>query len=97
MRTYVVRPAAAADIRRGYVWYERQREGLGEEFLAELRASTDAILSSPTAFPVVHRETRRALVRRFPYGLFFRAVGDVIVLVACFHTSRRPATWKRRR
>ncbi len=30
----VVRPAAAADIEEAFLWYEQQRGGLGNEFLA---------------------------------------------------------------
>ncbi len=97
MRLHVFRPAAAADIERAYVWYERERAGLGEEFLAEVFTSVQAVLERPEAFPVLHRQTRRALVRRFPYALFFRVVGERMVFVACFHVRRNPTVWKRRR
>ena len=97
MRPYVVRPAAAADIRRAYAWYQREREGLGEEFLEEVRAAMEAVLMTPAAYPVLHRQTRRALVHRFPYALFFRVIDDTVVFVACFHTHRNPESWKRRR
>ena len=32
----VIRPAAAADIEEAFFWYERQRPGLGDEFLAKV-------------------------------------------------------------
>ena len=94
---HIYRPAAAADIDDAYAWYERERRSLGEEFLTEVNAVVRTILEMPEAYPVVVRQTRRALVRRFPYGLFYRVLGDTIVFVACFHTSRNPALWKRRR
>jgi plasmid stabilization system protein ParE len=97
VRPYVVRPAAAGDIKRAYAWYERAREGLGEEFLIEVRAAIDVVLMAPEAYAVLHRQTRRVLVRRFPYGLFYRVVDDVVVFVACTHTHRDPGTWQRRR
>ena len=97
MRPYIVRPAAAADIRRAYRWYERQRDGLGEEFLTEVRAAMDAVFTAPTAYQVLHRQTRRVLVRRFPYGLLFRLIDDMVVFVGCFHTRRNPESWARRR
>jgi plasmid stabilization system protein ParE len=97
VRPYVVRPAAAEDIRRAYIWYERERAGLGEELLVEVRAAIGAVRAAPESHPVLHRETRRALVRRFPYGLFYRVVNEVIVFVACTHTRREPERWKRRR
>jgi hypothetical protein len=33
----LVRPAAAADIDQAFLWYERRRPGLGDEFLAALQ------------------------------------------------------------
>ncbi|WP_437945584.1 type II toxin-antitoxin system RelE/ParE family toxin [Sorangium sp. So ce296] len=97
MRAVLVRPAAAADIARAYAWYERERDGLGEEFLTEVRAAMQAAVEAPMAYEVLHRQTRRVLVRRFPYGLFFRLMNGVVVFVACFHTRRRPESWTRRR
>lgn len=37
------RPAAAADLDEAFLWYERQRPGLGQEFLAavDLMLQTD--------------------------------------------------------
>ena len=93
---YVYRPAAAADIDRAYARYERERKGLGEDFLAEVNATARLVLEMPEAYPVIVRQTRRALVHRFPYGLFYRILGDTVVFVACFHTSRNPALWRRR-
>jgi hypothetical protein len=57
----------------------------------------DAVLTNPLGFPVVFGATRRALVHRFPYGLFFQvAEHELVVFVACFHTRRSPSVVKRR-
>ena len=97
MKRVVVRPAAAEDIEDAYQWYESQRPGLGAEFLAALRAARDRVIEHPEAYPVLHRDTRRALIpERFPYGLFFRVYGDTIVVVACMHAKRDPRRWQRR-
>lgn len=72
----IFRSAAAADVEDAYLWYEGQRTGLGEEFLSAVGAALEAIKANPKFFPVVHRETRRALLSRFPYGLFYRIMGD---------------------
>lgn len=97
MKQVLVRPAAAADIDDAYRWYESQRPGLGEEFLAALRLTRDRVVEHPEAFPVLHRDTRRALIpRRFPYGLFYRIYGDTVVVVACMHAKRDPRQWQRR-
>jgi len=94
---YVFRPAAADDVERAHAWYENERTGLGEEFLEEVHTTVQSVLVMPESYPVVRRQTRRALVPRFPYALFYRVVSDTIVFVACFHTSRNPTVWQRRR
>ena len=97
MTQVIVRPAAAADIEEAYQWYESQGPGLGEGFLAALRLLRDRVLEDPEAFPVLHRDTRRAFIpRRYPYGVFYRIYGDTIVIVACMHAKRDPRRWQRR-
>lgn len=92
----IVRPAAAADIDEAFLWYEHQRVGLGEEFLAAAQAVIDAIAQQPLRYAVVRRDTRRALLRRFPYAIYFRVYGDLAVVVACMHGRRSPRRWQSR-
>ena len=54
------------------------------------------VVANPQQFPIVHRETHRALCRRFPYGLYYRIVDDQIVVVACMHARRDPRRWQSR-
>ena len=94
----IIRPLAVDDIQEAYDWYESQREGLGDEFLTALTATRDQLLDYPEAHPVLHRDTRRALLpRRFPYGLYYRIMGESIAIVACMHASRDPRRWQSRR
>ena len=58
----------------------------------------ETIAESPRAFPEVHRDVRRCRVLAFPaYSVFYRIVGDMVVITAVFHGRRRPSVWKRRR
>jgi len=66
----IFRPAAAADVEEAYEWYEHQRVGLGDEFLAAVSTLIQSLETYPEGFPVVYRQTRRANLRRFPYSLF---------------------------
>ena len=70
--------------------------GLGNEFLAALRSAERAVQASLLAYRVVRRDTRRFMLRRFPYQLLYRVVDDIIVVVACFHGRRSPQRWKSR-
>ena len=73
-----VRPAAAAEIEAAFGWYEDQRDGLGEERLSKLQAVVRVIVETPTRYSVVHRDTRRVLLRRFPYSILYRIASEVI-------------------
>jgi plasmid stabilization system protein ParE len=92
----IVRPAAAAEIDEAYLWYEAQRTGLGEEFLAEVNGALDTIREMPELYAVVHRDTRRAMLVRFPYSLLYRLVNKQVIVVACFHGKRDPRRWQSR-
>jgi plasmid stabilization system protein ParE len=92
----VIRPAAAADIEDAFVWYEQQRRGLGSEFLKIVDDALIVIQRAPQLHPVIHRNTRRALLRRFPYGIYYRIYPDLIVVVACMHGRRNPRRWQSR-
>jgi hypothetical protein len=61
---------AQAEFAQAFRWYDAQRPGLGDELLLDVAAAIRDIESWPHAHRVVHREFRRALLRRFPYGLF---------------------------
>ena len=86
----LVRAAAAADIDAAYLWYEQQRAGLGEEFLLEVQTVRERILRNPETFPVMHRQTRRVLLKRFPYAMYYRLAGDLVIVIACLHGRRDP-------
>lgn len=92
-----VRPHAAADIEDAYFWYETQRPGLGGEFLDAISGVFSVLLESPRRYRLVHRDTRRANLRRFPYGVFYRILGADVVVIACFHASRDPRVWRARK
>ena len=56
----------------------------------------EAIEESPERFPVIRGRTRRALVHRYPYGVFYIVENDLIAVTACLHGRRDPRCWQRR-
>jgi plasmid stabilization system protein ParE len=79
-----------------YLWYKSQRTGPGEEFLAEVNGTLDTIREIPELYAVMHRDTRRAMLGRFPYSLLYRLVNKQVIVVACFHGKRDPKRWQGR-
>ena len=95
-RLLVFMPAARLEAVEAQDWYEREAPGLGARFRAELDRQVERILANPFQFPVMLADIRRAHLRRFPYGLYFRPLDDAIYVIACFHSSRDPAIWQSR-
>ena len=77
-------------------WYEREATGLGRRFRQAIDALIDRMIDNPGQFPVVSKNVRRALLRRFPYSLFFVVEENALVVIACFHASRDPSHWQER-
>jgi plasmid stabilization system protein ParE len=93
----VTDPSADRDVEAAATWYEYERSGLGLEFLDEVRSAYDRVVNSPFGYQVLRFGVRRALVRRFPYIVYFIIEDNVVEVIAVLHTSRNPAEWQRRR
>lgn len=86
----IVRTDAEADIASGYGWYEEQRRGLGTDFLEEVSFTIAAIESNPRRFQLFNPVLRRALVRRFPYGIYFFVFDEIVLVATVMHLARDP-------
>jgi toxin ParE1/3/4 len=91
----VLRAAARRELREGAEWYEARVPGLGLEFARAVRAKIELIVQSPLLFEEAEHGTRKAVVGRFPYTVFYRVFPARIVIVAVFHSSRKPIVWRR--
>jgi plasmid stabilization system protein ParE len=92
----IIAPEAEQDVAEAYAWYERQRVGLGEDFMNSVDVCLHAICRTPEMHQKVHEEYRRGLVRRFPYAVFYEYAGGTVTVYCVFHTSRDPNKWKER-
>lgn len=88
----VVRELAERDLREAQEWYEAKRPGLGSDFQAAIDSLLGHVCRQPLAYPEVYRGVRRAVVRRFPYLLYFSLTSEAVVLLACLHGRRGSAT-----
>jgi toxin ParE1/3/4 len=89
-------PGADLDVESAFDWYEGERPGLGLEYLDELHAVYSRIADGPLRYQHLQSGIRRALLKRFPYAVYFAIEQDVVVVVAVLHASRDPAEWQRR-
>ncbi len=91
-----LQPDAEMDIEDAANWYEFQQKGLGGGFLDEMLRAFKKIADNPFIYAVVYRETRRALIRRFPFAVYYRIEEDSIIVIAVMHGSRHPKRWQKR-
>jgi plasmid stabilization system protein ParE len=94
-RTVVFRPEADDEAVEVCGWYNAKRPGLGSEFGADVDATVTRIVEHPLAYPRVRGETRRAVLNRFPYAIYFRATPETIIVLAV-HGRQHPARWQSR-
>ncbi|XXX82473.1 type II toxin-antitoxin system RelE/ParE family toxin [Sorangium sp. So ce134] len=92
-------PEARAELRAAAIWYDEQRAGLGDEFVAEISSMVDKIGEVPESFQIwpgtssSPRSIRRAVINRFPYVIAFEVHPERTFVLAIAHAKRRPLYW----
>lgn len=94
-REVVFRPQAEGDAVAVHAWYESRRAGLGREFGQAVETLVARIVGNPFLFQRVHGDTRRAVMSRFPYAIYFRPTSDEIVVLA-IHGRQHESRWQER-
>mgnify|MGYP000679926731 CR=1 FL=1 len=94
MKNITIRKDAELDIDDAYRWYETNKDGLGDKFLENLTESFRKMKEFPKIYPTVHRNIRRAFVRKFPYGIFYLESEESTIVVAVMHAKKNPTNWR---
>ena len=89
-------PEAEEDADNGYFWYESRRIGLGREFLTAVDACIQSISRNPKLYQVIYKIYCRAIVRRFPYAVFYEETESEIIVYAVFDCRQDPEKWRER-
>ena len=91
-----IRKEAEADISEAYQYHEDCRAGLGPAFMISIDESISRIERNPRQYKIVGKKIRRALVKRFTYGVFYTLNEDEIIVLAVAHARRNPKHWQSR-
>ncbi|HPR74514.1 MAG TPA: type II toxin-antitoxin system RelE/ParE family toxin [Bacteroidales bacterium] len=92
----IVIPEAEQDILSAFTWYEENRTGLGHAFLLNLEAGFEVIVRDPYIFPVEYKQTRKHLIKRFPYIIIYIIDEKQVIVLAVLHGRRNPDFIKNR-
>ena len=88
---------ALREIGEAQEWYEMQSTGLGDEFIAAMELQLKRLEQAPLLYAEVIPDVRRALLPRFPYGLFYIMRDNLIHVLAVLHDARHPRQWPQNR
>jgi plasmid stabilization system protein ParE len=83
-------PEAEAELAEARTWYAVQREGLDDALTKRVDETLQRIIAAPYAYPIVYRQLRRAVIRQFPFAIFYEPAINEILVFAIYHSSRNP-------
>jgi toxin ParE1/3/4 len=86
----IYRSVAELELQEAHDWYEEHEPGLGSEFMRSVESAIQLIRRHPEIFPVARKDIRQAVVRRFPYSIFYLPTKEKIIVLSVFHASRKP-------
>lgn len=95
MLPVIFRPLADADAVAAKAWYAGYSPEAADRFVDALAEVVSLISEYPQAFQLVAGEIRRAVLRRFPYAVYYRSTTDAVIVLAV-HGRQDPAHWKAR-
>lgn len=88
--------AAVQDLATAERWYLDEAAHVLASFEEEIDRAFRAISERPELYRALKSTVRRALVRKFPFSVFYRVLPEWIEVIAVVHQSRDPRTWRRR-
>jgi plasmid stabilization system protein ParE len=95
-RPLVFHPDVEDEVRAAYQWYESRQTDLGDDFLAALEVVYRRLETAPEIHQVIEQNVRRALLRRFPYAVYYIVFPGRVEVIAVQHCHRDPAAWQSR-
>lgn len=95
--SFRLHPEAERELDEAVQYYEDIEPRLGYDLSVEVYSAIQRAVAYPRAWPVLDGEVRRALVRRFPYGVLYSEEQGTVLVIAVMNLHRAPGYWKGRR
>jgi plasmid stabilization system protein ParE len=96
VRRVRVRELARTEIADAFAWYSARSSVAGGRFIDEVEDAIRAIEADPERNPAVRGAVRRILLKRFPYGVYYKIYPTVISVLGVIHGHRHPDVWQHR-
>ena len=85
-----ITPKARDDMQRGINYYNDQQKGLGKRFASVIKETIANVKKMPLAASLIYEGERYKVVAKFPYVIFYRVAGNVILISRIFNTHQQP-------
>jgi len=89
----ILSPDAKADISSTIEWYHRADPNLASRFEKETFTTLHRIGQFPYGFPVMNGTVRQALLKRFPYAVYYSLGSKNAWVTALLHQRRSDSAW----
>ena len=89
-------PEARAELREARRWYFERSPLSATAFAHVIDNAVSRIAEAPMRYPLAEHGTRKLVLQRFPFNIFYRPGESEIVIVAVAHHKRRPRYWRHR-
>ena len=84
---------ASIELDNAIEYYNIQSTGLGEKFLDEVLETIELILHFPQLWSQNSENTRKAVLRKFPFNLIYSMHKNKIFIIAVAHQNRELDYW----
>jgi len=91
-----IHPSALAELKSATSWYLERNETAANKFVAELDRAMALLAATPRRWPSGEYGSRKFVLRRFPFAIFYREKETIVQVLAIAHGHRRPGYWKDR-
>jgi plasmid stabilization system protein ParE len=90
MRQVFIEPAAKHDLAEAIAYSDSQHEGLGSEFLDEVKNYLARISVNPRMYALFRKNARRATLSRFPFVIVYLFDDENVFVLGVMHGRRSP-------
>jgi toxin ParE1/3/4 len=87
---------AVTEYEAAFEWYFLRSEFVASRFAEEINRGIAMISDAPKRWPIANHGTRKFLLQRFPFVLFYRVIPSGVQVLAVAHGHRKPGYWKSR-
>jgi len=87
---YILSRLALQELEDGRMYYNLEKEGLGEQSKSFIQDEVNIIFKSPYLYPVITEPVHRKVIIKFPYNIFYRVDDKAIGILSISHQRKKP-------